>query len=268
MNNKTLVISSSVLAASLFLGAGSAQAHTTNNNMGQQDIAMNEEMGQMNNSMGQQDMAMNEGMGHMNNNMGQQDMAMNEGMGHMNNNMGQQDIAMNEEMGQMNNSMGQQDMAMNEGMGHMNNNMGQQGMEVDEQMVQTTMMPYYNYKGYTTYDRQFTKDYDFVRALQHDNVMIDSYKVNTAASDRDVASSKAVYDSMIDMNKDGQVIHITFETKPDTISKEMFEKAHMTSNMVDEGETTDGTYLTYETNNGMYKAFFDKHGYLMKMMIS
>ncbi len=27
MNNKTLMISSSVLAASLFLGAGSAQAH-------------------------------------------------------------------------------------------------------------------------------------------------------------------------------------------------------------------------------------------------
>ena len=242
MNNKTLMISSSVLAASLFLGAGSAQAHTTNNNMNQQDMEMNEEMGHMNNNMDQQGME----MGHMNNNMGQQDMAMNEKMGHMNNNMGQQDMEMNEEMG------------------HMNNNMDQQGME----MGQTTMMPYYNYDGYTTYDGQFTKDYDFVRALQHDNVMIDGYKVNTAASDKDVASSKAVYDSMIDMNKDGQVIHITFETKPDTISKEMFEKAHMTSNMVDEGQTTDGTYLTYETNNGMYKAFFDKHGYLMKMMIS
>ncbi|WP_235198450.1 hypothetical protein [Staphylococcus xylosus] len=50
MNNKTLMISSSVLAASLFLGAGSAQAHTTNNNMGQQDMAMNEEMGHMNNN--------------------------------------------------------------------------------------------------------------------------------------------------------------------------------------------------------------------------
>ncbi|MGW8016208.1 immunodominant staphylococcal antigen IsaB family protein, partial [Staphylococcus xylosus] len=84
MNNKTLMISSSVLAASLFLGAGSAQAHTTNNNMGQQDMAMNEEMGHMNNNMGQQDMAMNEEMGRMNNNMGQQDMAMNEEMGHMN----------------------------------------------------------------------------------------------------------------------------------------------------------------------------------------
>ncbi|MEB8307618.1 immunodominant staphylococcal antigen IsaB family protein [Staphylococcus xylosus] len=264
MNNKTLMISSSVLAASLFLGAGSAQAHTTNNNMNQQDMEMNEEMGHMNNNMGQQDMAMNEKMGHMNNNMGQQGMAMNEEMGHMNNNMGQQDMAMNEKMGHMNNNMGQQDMEMNEEMGHMNNNMDQQGME----MGQTTMMPYYNYDGYTTYDGQFTKDYDFVRALQHDNVMIDGYKVNTAASDKDVASSKAVYDSMIDMNKDGQVIHITFETKPDMISKEMFEKAHMTSDMVNEGQTTDGTYLTYETNNGMYKAFFDKHGYLMKMMIS
>ena len=112
MNNKTLMISSSVLAASLFLGAGSAQAHTTNNN----------------------------------------------------------------------------NMEMNEEMGHMNNNMDQQGME----MGQTTMMPYYNYDGYTTYDGQFTKDYDFVRALQHDNVMIDGYKVNTAASDKDVASSKVV----------------------------------------------------------------------------
>ncbi|MFQ3844993.1 hypothetical protein AABD41_10680 [Staphylococcus pseudoxylosus] len=228
MNNKTLMISSSLLATSLFLGAGVAQANTTtNNNMNQQDMAMNEQMGHMNNNMNQQD----EQMGHMNNNMNQQDMAMNEQMGHMNNNMGQQDIAMNEQMGQ------------------------------------TTMMPYYNYDGYTTYDGQFTQAYDFVSALQHDNVMIDGYKVNTAASDKDVVSSKAVYDSMIDMNKDGQVIHITFETKPDTVSKEMFEKAHMTNHMVDEGTTTDGSYMTYETNNGMYQAFFDKHGYLMKVMI-
>lgn len=190
MNNKTLMISSSLLATSLFLGAGVAQANTTTNN-----------------------------------------------------------------------NMNQQDMAMNEQMGHMNNNMNQQDMEMNEQMGQTTMMPYYNYDG------QFTQAYDFVSALQHDNVMIDGYKVNTAASDKDVASSKAVYDSMIDMNKDGQVIHITFETKPDTVSKEMFEKDHMTNHMVDEGTTTDGSYMTYETNNGMYQAFFDKHGYLMKVMI-
>ncbi|RMI84029.1 immunodominant staphylococcal antigen IsaB family protein, partial [Staphylococcus pseudoxylosus] len=194
-------------------------------------------------------------------------MAMNEQMGYMNNNMNQQDMAMNEQMGHMNNNINQQNMAMNEQMGHMNNNMGQQDMAMNDQMGQTTMMPYYNYDGYTTYDGQFTQAYDFVSALQHDNVMIDGYKVNTAASDKDVVSSKAVYDSMIDMNKDGQVIHITFETKPDTVSKEMFEKAHMTNHMVDEGTTTDGSYMTYETNNGMYQAFFDKHGYLMKVMI-
>ncbi|WP_426432884.1 immunodominant staphylococcal antigen IsaB family protein [Staphylococcus xylosus] len=268
MNNKVLMISS-VLATSLFLGAGSAQANTTtNNNMNQQDMAMNEQMGQMNNNMNQQDMAMNDQMGQMNNNMNQQDMAMNGQMGQMNNNMNQQDMAMNGQMGQMNNNMNQQDMAMNDQMGQMNNNMNQQDMAMNEQMGQKTMTPYYNYNGYTTYDGQFTQEYDFVRALQHDNVMIDGYKVNTATSDKDVASSKAVYDSMIDMNKDGQVIHITFDTKPDTISKEMFEKSHMTNNMVDEGKTADGSYMTYETNNGMYKAFFDKHGYLMKVMIS
>jgi len=271
MNNKVLMISS-VLATSLFLGAGSAQANTTtNNNMNQQDMSMNEQMGQMNNNMNQQDMAMNEQMGQMNNNMNQQDMSMNEQMGQMNNNMNQQDMAMNEQMGQMNNNMNQQDMAMNEQMGQMNNNMNQQDMAMNEQMShmeQTTMMPYYNYNGYTTYDGQFTQDYDFVRALQYDNVMIDGYKVNTATSDKDVASSKTVYDTTIDMNKDGQVIHITFDTKPESVSKEMFKKAHMSNHMIDEGKTTDGSYMTYETNNGMYKAFFDKQGYLMKVMIS
>lgn len=151
------------------------------------------------------------------------------------------------------NNMNQKDMSMNHNMDKMN---------------QQAMMPYYNYTGYTTYDGDFTQDYNFVRALKHDNVMIDGYKVNTAAADKDVATSKKLDDTMVDMNKDGQVVHITFDTKKHVVSKDMFKKEHMSNHMSDEGQIENGSYMTYETNNGMYKAFFDKQGYLMKVMIS
>lgn len=42
----------------------------------------------------------------------------------------------------------------------------------------------------------------------------------------------------------------------------------MSNHMTDEGKTDNGSYMAYETNNGMYKAFFDDQGYLMKVMIS
>lgn len=173
------------------------------------------------------------------------------------NNMNQKDMSMNHNMDNMNGNMNQKDMSMDDNMNNMNGNMNQQAM-----------MPYYNYTGYTTYDGDFTQDYDFVRALKHDNVMIDGYKVNTAAADKDVATSKKMDDTIVDMNKDGQVVHITFDTKEHTVSKDMFKKEHMSNHMSDEGQTENGSYMTYETNNGMYKAFFDEQGYLMKVMIS
>lgn len=73
---------------------------------------------------------------------------------------------------------------------------------------------------------------------------------------------------MIDMNKDGQVINITCNTKSNSVSKEMFKKAYMSNHMSDEGQTNNGSYITYKTHHGMYKAYFDKQGYLMKVMIS
>lgn len=187
------------------------------------------------------------------NNMNQKDMSMNHNMDNMNGNMNQKDMSMNHNMDSMNGNMNQKDMSMNHNM---------------DNMAQKTMMPYYNYTGYTTYDGHFTQDYDFVRALKYDNVMIDGYKVNTATNDKDVATSKKVDDTMVDMNKDGQVVHITFDTKEHAVSKDMFKKEHMSNHMSDEGQTENGSYMTYETNNGMYKAFFDEQGYLMKVMIS
>lgn len=174
---------------------------------------------------------------------------------------------MNPQENNMNNNMQQQampmenDMAMDQGMNDMQGNMMKGNME-------EAMMPYYNYTGYTTYDGHFTQDYDFVRALKYDNVMIDGYKVNTATNDKDVATSKKVNDTMVDMNKDGQVVNITFDTKADTVSKAMFKKAHMSNHMSDEGQTENGSYITYETNHGMYTAHFDEQGFLMKVMIS
>ncbi|MCZ4236530.1 immunodominant staphylococcal antigen IsaB family protein [Staphylococcus equorum] len=168
---------------------------------------------------------------------------------------------MNSQENNMNNNMQQQAIPMEQGMNDMQGNMMNSNME-------ETMMPYYNYTGYTTYDGHFTQDYDFVRALKYDNVMIDGYKVNTATNDKDVSTSKKVNDTMVDMNKDGQVVNITFDTKADTVSKAMFKEAHMSNHMSDEGQTENGSYMTYETNNGMYTAHFDEQGYLMKVMIS
>ncbi|MDK9858324.1 immunodominant staphylococcal antigen IsaB family protein [Staphylococcus equorum] len=186
---------------------------------------------------------------------------MNSQENNMNNNMQQQAIPMEQGMNDMQGNMNHSDMPMEEGMNDMQGNMMNSNME-------ETMMPYYNYTGYTTYDGHFTQDYDFVRALKYDNVMIDGYKVNTATNDKDVSTSKKVNDTMVDMNKDGQVVNITFDTKADTVSKAMFKEAHMSNHMSDEGQTENGSYMTYETNNGMYTAHFDEQGYLMKVMIS
>ena len=186
---------------------------------------------------------------------------MNSQENNMNNNMQQQAIPMDQGMNDMQGNMNHSDMAMEQGMNDMQGNMMNSNME-------ETMMPYYNYTGYTTYDGHFTQDYDFVRALKYDNVMIDGYKVNTATNDKDVSTSKKVNDTMVDMNKDGQVVNITFDTKADTVSKAMFKEAHMSNHMSDEGQTENGSYMTYETNNGMYTAHFDEQGYLMKVMIS
>jgi hypothetical protein len=263
MNNKLLVFSSSVLATGVLLGKSNgsggyntAHADTINNNMNnmnQKDMSMNHNMDNMNGNMNQKDMSMNHNMDNMNGNMNQKDMSMNHNMDNMNGNMNQKDMSMNHNMDNMNGNMNQKDMSMNHNMDNMN---------------QQAMMPYYNYTGYTTYDGDFTQDYNFVRALKHDNVMIDGYKVNTAAADKDVATSKKLMDTMVDMNKDGQVVHITFDTKKHVVSKDMFKKEHMSNHMSDEGQIENGSYMTYETNNGMYKAFFDKQGYLMKVMIS
>jgi len=260
MNNKLLLFSSSAIATGLLLGASStAQANEGMNmnqdmqaDMNQNDMNMNHDM---NGNMNQNDMGMNHDM---NGNMNQNDMGMNHDM---NGNMNQNDMGMNHDM---NGNMNQNDMGMDH---DMKGNMNQNDMGMDH-MAQEIMMPYYNYNGYTTYDGQFTQDYNFVRALKYDNVMIDGYKVNTAASDKTVDSSKKVDSTMVDMNKDGQVVHITFDTKPNTVSKDMFKKAHMSNHMTDEGKTDNGSYMAYETNNGMYKAFFDDQGYLMKVMIS
>ena len=186
------------------------------------------------------------------------DMSMNHDM---QSNMNQKQMSMNHDM---QNNMSQKQMGMNH---DMQNNMNQKQMGMHH-MTQETMMPYYNYNGYTTYDGHFTQDNDFVRALKYDNVMIDGYKVNTAATDKTVTSSKKVYSTMVDMNKDGQVVHITFDTKPNTVSKDMFKKAHMANHMIDEGQTDNGSYMTYKTNNGTYQAFFDDRGYLIKVVIS
>lgn len=127
--------------------------------------------------------------------------------------------------------------------------------------------PWYNYEGYTTYDPSFTQDYNFVRALKYDNVSINGYKVDPKAY-KDYDHTKKIYDTTIDFNDKNEVIQISFDTKPNTVSKEEFIESHA-SNMEEEtaSDSGDETMIPYNTNDGSYKAFFDEDGYLTKIII-
>ncbi|SUM84406.1 immunodominant staphylococcal antigen IsaB family protein [Staphylococcus saprophyticus] len=127
--------------------------------------------------------------------------------------------------------------------------------------------PWYNYEGYTTHDPSFTQDYNFVRALKYDNVTINGYKVNPH-TDREPVRSEQVYDTTVDFNSSDEVVGITFLTKPNTISKDTFKEAHVSNQIVNKGEADEGTFLEYQTNAGIYTAYFDKNDKLMKIMIN
>ena len=127
--------------------------------------------------------------------------------------------------------------------------------------------PWYNYEGYTTYDPSFTQDYNFVRALKYDNVTINGYKVNPH-TDREPVRSEQVYDTTVDFNSSDEVVGITFLTKPNTISKDTFKEAHVSNQIVNKGEADEGTFLEYQTNAGIYTAYFDENDKLMKIMIN
>ncbi|KRG10770.1 immunodominant staphylococcal antigen IsaB family protein [Staphylococcus sp. NAM3COL9] len=131
--------------------------------------------------------------------------------------------------------------------------------------------PWYNYEGYTTYDASFTQDYNFVRALKYDNVSIDGYKVDPKA-DKEVDHYEYIYDTYVDLNSDNEVVRISFETKPDSVSKATFKKAHTSNKIIDEGITNggehgNGSFVKYATNDGSYTAYFDKDKKLMQMNI-
>ncbi|WP_016910732.1 immunodominant staphylococcal antigen IsaB family protein [Mammaliicoccus vitulinus] len=128
-------------------------------------------------------------------------------------------------------------------------------------------IPWYSYEGYTTYDPSFTQDYNFVRAAKYDNVSINGYKVDPKAY-KNYDHTKTIYDTSIDFNDDNEVIQISFNTKPNTVSKEAFKKAHASNDMEYESKpNSDGvTMISYNTNNGAYKAFFDKNDNLTKII--
>lgn len=128
-------------------------------------------------------------------------------------------------------------------------------------------IPWYSYEGYTTYDPSFTQDYNFVRAAKYDNVSINGYKVDPKAY-KNYDHTKTIYDTSIDFNDDNEVIQISFNTKPNTVSKKAFKKAHASNDMEYESKpNSDGvTMISYNTNNGAYKAFFDKNDNLTKII--
>ncbi|MCD8914762.1 hypothetical protein K2V61_04155 [Staphylococcus simulans] len=133
----------------------------------------------------------------------------------------------------------------------------------------SSVTPWYNYNGYTTYDASFTQDYNFVRALKYDNVTIDGYKVNPNAVN-EFAYSKRVYDTSVQFNANNQVVQLTFFSKPNSVTKAVFKQAHQSNTILNEGKlgNGDGTYVKYATQAGSYTAFFDHNGYLNEITIS
>ncbi|MDW4347259.1 hypothetical protein QI224_09925 [Staphylococcus saprophyticus] len=126
--------------------------------------------------------------------------------------------------------------------------------------------PWYNYEGYTSYDPTFTLDYNFVRAMKYDNVSINGYVVDPKDY-KDYEYTKNINDTNIDFNDKDEPIQITFKTKPNTVTKEAFKKAHGSNMGHEELVTEDYTMVPYNTNDGSYKAFFDKNDYLTKIII-
>ena len=129
-------------------------------------------------------------------------------------------------------------------------------------------LPWYKYEGYTSYDADFTQDYNFVRALKYDNVTINGYKVDTDAK-AEFDHTKKLYDTSVEFNSDDEVVQITFFTKPDAVSKATFKDAHSSNEIVDEGKlgNGNGTFVKYGTNDGSYTAFFDQNDKLMEITI-
>lgn len=144
---------------------------------------------------------------------------------------------------------------------------GGSGVSTESTADTQSQIPWYNYEGYTTYDSTFTLDYNFVRAMKYDNFTLNGYKANPKAN-QNHAYTVDSYGSQIDFNEKDQVIQMEFNTKPHAVTKAQFKKAHASNDSTAEGKSEDGgTFIPYNTNNGAYKAYFDKDGYLTHIRI-
>ncbi|PTK01276.1 immunodominant staphylococcal antigen IsaB family protein [Mammaliicoccus sciuri] len=144
---------------------------------------------------------------------------------------------------------------------------GGSGVSTESTADTQSQIPWYNYEGYTTYDPTFTLDYNFVRAMKYDNFTLNGYKANPKAN-QNHAYTVDSYGSQIDFNEKDQVIQMEFNIKPHAVTKAQFKKAHASNDSTAEGKFEDGsTFIPYNTNNGAYKAYFDKDGYLTHIRI-
>ncbi|KRG10771.1 immunodominant staphylococcal antigen IsaB family protein [Staphylococcus sp. NAM3COL9] len=146
---------------------------------------------------------------------------------------------------------------------------GASGANTESSAALKAETPWYNYEGYTTYDASFTQDYNFVRALKYDNVSIDGYKVDPKA-DKKVDHYEDIYDTSVGLNSDDEVVQVHFFTKPESVNKATFKKAHASNEIIEDGKlgNDDGTFLKYATNDGSYTAYFNHNGYLTQMAIN
>lgn len=146
---------------------------------------------------------------------------------------------------------------------------GEGGNSVSTQSTKDSQSqkPWYNYEGYTTYDPTFTLDYNFVRAMKYDNFTLNGYKANPKAHQTHAYTIDS-YGSKIDFNENDEAIQMEFNAKSHTVTKAQFKKTHASNNSTEEGESEEGgTFIPYSTNDGAYKAFFDKDGYLTHIRI-
>ena len=137
---------------------------------------------------------------------------------------------------------------------------GGNGVSTQSTKDSQSQKPWYNYEGYTTYDPTFTLDYNFVRAMKYDNFTLNGYKANPKAHQTHAYT--------IDFNENDEAIQMEFNAKSHTVTKAQFKKTHASNNSTEEGESEEGgTFIPYSTNDGAYKAFFDKDGYLTHIRI-
>lgn len=127
-----------------------------------------------------------------------------------------------------------------------------------------SVKPYYNYKGYVKNNSKFVLDKDFVRALNHDNIKINGYKLNLKGKTGAVQNFMK-YDTYYNKDTKNRITMIRpVISGKKQVTLKAFLKAHKANKLVSKGKgEKPNTYqLHYKTKGKAdYFVLFNK-GYL------